>query len=412
MNTAGECKTDADVSRVAALCDLKRYDDAATMARRMVALDGANARAWCLLAQAELGRGDNSAALAAASGARSLAPDDEWGHRLASIALRQLGRHEEAARAAGEAVRLGPHEWQTYVTLAGVLSASNAGGEEALAAAARAVELAPHETKTHLTYGMVAGAAGRRGESESAVRRALELDPENSAAHNELARLQLRGSTLVRPDRLATAASTFGGAVRLDPHAAVIRRNLDTVIFVFLKRVSWFVLVVGLIAGTYFSKQSVDPVARLVPLLLLGVPGSFAWRFWEGLTPDLRRHLRELVLGRRLRVATGLLTVAVLCLVGAVAVPGLALGSFWFAVFARLSLRRYGQRAQVAKRQVDYERAVRVLLWLLAGGLGLVALELLAGVEGLEGFPRLFMGLLCAAGSVLAFRTVLRRNAR
>lgn len=411
MTSTGERKTDADVSRVAALCQLKRYDEAATLARRIVALDGANAHAWCLLAQAELGRGDNKAALAAASGARSLDPDQEWPHRLAGYALEALGRNDEAVASAHEAVRLGPHQWQGYVTLAAFLRSS--GSErEALAVAERAIAIAPHEAQTHLTYAMVAGAAGRRNDAESALRRALELDPQNSAAHNELARLQLRRGTFARPDRLATAASTFGSAIRLDPHEAVIRRNLDTVLFVFMRRVAWFVLIVGLIAGTYFSSRSVSPAARLVPILLLGVPAAFAWRFWEGLTPDLRRHLRELVLGRRLRVATSLLTVAVLCLVGAVAVPGLALGSFWFALFARLSLRRYGQRAQVAKRQVDYERAVRVLLWLLAGGLGLVALELLAGVEGLEGFPRLFVGLLCAGGSVMALRTIRRRSAR
>ena len=398
----------ADLARIDALCGLKRFDDAAELARRVVGLDGANARAWCLLAQAELGRGDNQAALAAATGARSLEPEDEWPHRLAAYAFARLGQQSEAIRSAREAVRLAPSEWQTYVTLAHVLPSSGRSRPEALEAAKRALELAPHETLAHLTYAIVVGAGGRHAEAEAAVRRALELDPQNSAAHNELGRVHLRRARFSRADRLAAAATMFGTAVQLNPHESVIRTNLDTVLFAFLRRASWYVLVVGLLAGAFFADSG--EAARLVPLLLLGVPGWIAWRFWIGLTPALRSHLRSLVLGRALRVPMSLLGLAVVCLVGALVVPGLAYLSFWLAFFARISLRRRASRAGVSI-QIDHERAVRFLLWLLAGGLALVALELFGGVEGLSGVAGVLAGMLCAGGSVIAFVAVRRRSA-
>jgi len=408
MSVAQRGGMNADLARVRALCDLKRYDDAAGLARRAVGLDGANAYAWCLLAQAELGRGDHQAALAAASGARSLQPEGEWPHRLVAYALDRLGRHDEAVRSAREAVRLEPHAWQAHVTLARLLSNMRSDGAEALRSAERAVALAPHETQAHLTYALVSGASGRHDEAEAAVQRALELDPQDAAAHNELARLHLRRARFGRADRLASAATTFANAVQLDPHETVVRTNLDTVLYAFLRRTSWYVLLVAVAPVSLFGGSTA--AGRLVPVLLLGVPCWFARRFWNGLTPQLRRHLRDIVLGRKLRIAMSLLAFAVVCLLGSVAVPGLAYLASPAALLARFSLRRNAARAGVTI-EVDRERAVRFLLWLLTGGLALVALELFGGVEGLSGVPGLFAGLLCAGGSVMAFLAVRRRSA-
>ena len=403
MSVAQRGGTDADLARVRALCDLKRYDDAAGLARRAVGLDGANAHAWCLLAQAELGRGDHHAALAAASGARSLEPENEWPHRLAAYALERLGRHDEAVRSAREAVRLGPHGWQAHVTLARLLSNTRSASAEALRIAERALTLAPHETQAHLTFAIASEASGRPDEAEAAVRRALELDPQDAAAHNELARLHLRRARFGRVDRLATAATTFGTAVRLDPRETIIRRNLDAVLYSFLRRTSWYVLIVAAVAARFFANSS--PPGRLVPVLLLGVPGLFAWRFWSGLTPPLQGYLRDLVLGRRLRFTMILLALSVAFLAGGVVIPALTYLSFWPAILARISLRRQATRAGVVS--FDRKRG----LWLLTGGLALTALLFFSGVEGLSGAAGLLAGLLCAGGSLAAFLAVRRRSA-
>src|SRR5207302_1034027 len=104
-----------------------------------------------------------------------------------------------------------------------------------------AVALAPHEADTHLALGGAAAAVGKRADAEAAFQRALSIDPQNTVAHNELARLQLRKSSISRPGALGEAAASFATAVRSDPRADVSRRNFELVIRVFLSRVSYLV---------------------------------------------------------------------------------------------------------------------------------------------------------------------------
>ena len=104
-----------------------------------------------------------------------------------------------------------------------------------------------------------------------------------------------------------------------------------------------------------------------------------------------------------------LLALSVAFLAGGVVIPALTYLSFWPAILARISLRRQATRAGAIS--VDRERGVRMLLWLLTGGLALTALLFFSGVEGLSGAAGLLAGLLCAGGSVAAFLAVRHRSA-
>lgn len=344
----------ADVERARALCSLARYDDAAQLLQRVVALEPQNARAWCLLAQAQLGRHEYEDALRVAGTALSLVPEDEWPHRLRSIALGKLGRREESIAAARTATRVAPHTWQAFVQLTQALLGDKSAHDDAFASAEQAVALAPHEAQSHIVLGMAARASKRHEEAEAAFRAALAIDPEHSVAHNELARLHLRKTRLGGATALADAAGGFTNAVRANPRADVSRRNLDLVIRVFLGRVSYLIFLDAYLAGNGLSGSS-DVAARLVPILLLAVPARFAWRFVRRLTPELRRHVRGVLLSRALRIPAVLQAAAVALLVFAVVAPlgarSIAAGAAAVAaLLARLYLLVYARRRSHAGR--------------------------------------------------------------
>lgn len=216
------------VQRARLLIDLHRADEAVELLHRALAAAPDSQPAWCELARAEVSRGNRAAALGAADRALGLDPDHEWPHRIASIVLSQLGRHDDAVRAARTAVRAAPDTWQCHVRLAETLVRHpQAAGtrppmtDEAWAAACRSVELAPLEPDTHCTVGHLMLRRGQPDRAEAAFREALRLEPGNARALNAL------GLTNMRRGRLVTAAADFGAAVAADPHDRVARRNIS-----------------------------------------------------------------------------------------------------------------------------------------------------------------------------------------
>jgi Tfp pilus assembly protein PilF len=105
-----------------------------------------------------------------------------------------LERHEEAFTHATEAVRLDAADWRNYVEQARALIGMPDHINDARSAAQTAVQLAPREVSTHLVAGQVELADGQIEQAAEAFRRVLSIDPSNSAAFNELARMQLRGA--------------------------------------------------------------------------------------------------------------------------------------------------------------------------------------------------------------------------
>ena len=193
LETAPAPSPASGLERVETLCDLGRFGDAVPVAGQLIADDPRNVAAWCLMARAQLGNDRATAALSAAHAARSLDPGNDLPHRLASLALSQLGREEEAALAAREATRCAPSAWEGHARLAHCLSAFRDRLKEAQSAADRALFLMPDAPGPHLAAGAVAIADGRRGDAAAAFCAALAVDPQCGDAHNQLADLQSRG---------------------------------------------------------------------------------------------------------------------------------------------------------------------------------------------------------------------------
>lgn len=365
------------VERARTLVRLGRFDDAVSSLHQLLGRDPESSSGWCLLAQAQLGRLDHQAALEAADRAVAVAPESNWAHRLRSIALGALGESEEALAAALAAIKWAPNEWQGYACLAGIFTQIKNRRSEAIPAAEYAVALAPNETGAHLALGAAAAANKKRKQAEEAFRRALELDPQNSDAHNALARLNLRRSRFGRAGNLAEAAGGFQTAVQTDPRNISSSRNLEVVLRLFLSRLTYLILIGGYI---YVRIPATSPSANtdlsLVILCILGIPAIYGWRFVSRLSPDLRRHLRYTLTHGKVATVSAIQLLAILLLLyTAVASPTshktTAAGAFCLTLAARLLL--IDQIHKITGINGGHGLLSTSSLWLIAAGFALIA---------------------------------------
>lgn len=178
------------LERAQTLCDLARFTDAVGVVSQAVTQNPRDPTAWCVMARAQLGAARPKAALHAARAAISLETKIALAHRLASSALSDLGRHEEAVTEAEEATRCAPTAWQGYARLAHCLAGFRDRLPEAQAAADKALSFMPDDPGPHMAVGAVALAAGRRDDAKAAFCAALAIDPQCGDAHSKLAALQ------------------------------------------------------------------------------------------------------------------------------------------------------------------------------------------------------------------------------
>lgn len=254
-----------EVAHLQHLIELERWREAAALATRLLAVEPDHPRLNGLLAQAQLGLDDPAGALEAGNRQVVADPDNEWGHRICSIALSRLGHQAEAARAATEAVRLAPFSWQTHAQLAAT------GGSQfyALEAARRAVELAPLEADAHFGLGAVLQARKDAEQARTAYLEALRLDPVHGPARNNL--------TLLNPSyRLGERARGFSEALRHDPQSQTVRGNLEGLAVRFMRRLYWsglVTLVLALIVGGVTGR----PVSPASVVLGCGLLAFLGW---------------------------------------------------------------------------------------------------------------------------------------
>jgi tetratricopeptide (TPR) repeat protein len=279
------------IGRARTLIDLGRHEQAKEELAKALADDPASVEAWCLMAQCEQKAGDAPAMRYAASQALASNPDSEWAHRLQALALHKLKRHEEAIASAREAARLAPLQWQQYVVLVTTLiPLLDKHYMEATEAADRAVELAPLQAETHLTRGVLNGAKGNLPEAERNYREALRLDPENAAARNNLATIELRGNNL------EAATAGFAAALAENPRLQVARDNIDLVCRRVLRgaRLASQTVFIGVGFVTVTSEGGrafPEVIAALLSILWL----VMVIRLVTRLAKPVRAHLRGLI---------------------------------------------------------------------------------------------------------------------
>lgn len=305
------------------------------------------AHAWCLFAQVQLALGSPKGGLDLAERAAALEPDNEWAHRLRSVAFQELGDKDHAFVAARDAIAAAPHSWLGPCRLAQVTIAANWNTGVGLSEAQRAVELAPTEPEAVWTMGRVHEVRGEAAEAEQCFKRTLELDPQSVLAHDGLARLRYEGTrgrlSRFNPGRLSAAASGYRDAVVADPRSGIGGANLDVVISTFITRLSYLVFVSAWVSAIVANHSNPSTVARALTFGFVAVPLVFALWFLVRLTPDLRRRVGEIAFNGTFAGPSVIQIVALGLLVASAVAPagnrkGLAALALLAVVIARVFL--------------------------------------------------------------------------
>ena len=197
--------------------------------------------------------------------------------------------------------------------LAHLLAGDKKTAQEARALVDRVVQLAPNQPTAHLNRGQVFAVVGDREAAKGAFRRVLDLDPASNQAQHELAQLRLRRRANA-PSVLAEAAAGFARATRANASTERSRLKPELILRVFFSKVAYLMFIDAYVVDRANSPSS-SSAARLLPLLLLAIPGYYAWRFLARSTHPVRQRVRELLVHagtiRRAAVSEALAGIAI-----------------------------------------------------------------------------------------------------
>ena len=175
-------------------------------------------------------------------------PASYRGHLIASIALDDLGRKDDAERHAHAAIESSPWLQICYVVLVDTIAGRKGREREARAAAQRAIELEPDAPVGYMVAGNVELGYGNRPAAERWYKKALEIDPTYTPAQTNLALARQLGGDL------NNAVLDVDSLLTLDPQDADARRVLDEVVYTTLIHLQW--LVFGLAIIALFLRQA------------------------------------------------------------------------------------------------------------------------------------------------------------
>lgn len=345
------------VSHVESLNTLGRHQQALDVATQALAGTPDDPELLLQAAVALLGleRADEARRLLARAAAAD--PDSSRVQRLTSFAALRQGRPGEASQAAAAAVRLGPFDPWAHTQLARANAACH-DRTGAVAAAERALQLAPDLADSHVAMADALYPEGIRPPkddlrtAEAHLLRALQIEPGNAAALNDVARVQLALG------RQVSAAGHLASAVRADPMAQVVQHNMDVVLLGLVARahgvffVMWFVSrrITGVDGGV-----SQRWVLWLLAALGFGLVGWVVVRLRRQVPAHLGAFVRGFVRRERLGAlwAACLALTAVSFLAVAIhpAVPFEVAGAVTLLAGAVVSWVRYVRERRAAKRR-------------------------------------------------------------
>src|SRR5687768_250740 len=167
------------------LTEIERWNEAIPLLIKVIAQNPEQFQANCLLAFCYYSLRDFENARLFAEKAVSVAPDEEWGHRLRSVVLTEQGKKKEALKAAAEAARLAPYEPFALQVLANAYLGVNKP-QKAQEIAEKMRETAPESEFSYFTLGNVYLTRGDNYEAENCFREALRLNPNFADARNNL----------------------------------------------------------------------------------------------------------------------------------------------------------------------------------------------------------------------------------
>lgn len=188
-----------------------RNADALKAFRHAVALDGRNKFAQYGLGAAAAAIGHRKEALNAFDKAAELAPQDPAPLRAAGRLHMEAGAFDKALAAFDRGLARQPKYMPLMLDRADAL-AMQKRWDDAVAQAEAAEKLAPRSSEAQLKLADIYQGAGRSRESEARYLKAIELDPRNAMAYNNLAWL-----TVSRKGDANKAAEWARKAVKISP---------------------------------------------------------------------------------------------------------------------------------------------------------------------------------------------------
>ncbi|MDH3402952.1 MAG: tetratricopeptide repeat protein [Acidobacteriota bacterium] len=200
--------------------DAGRPAEALAAARQAVEIEPDFAEAHNNLGNARLALGDLEGAVASYARATRLRPGFAEAFANQGLALAGLGRLEDSQRAFAEAVRLDAGLAAAWLDLA-FLQLENGQPAAGLATLRRAVAAVPDDDRLRYGLGRALILGNELAAARASLERALELNPRNALAANDLAALC---EHLGEPER---ALELYRQAARLDPALSQARANAE-----------------------------------------------------------------------------------------------------------------------------------------------------------------------------------------
>lgn len=242
-----------------------------------------------LLLRCLRGLGRSQEAVDVAQQLLTVAPNDPYALRLATLALLDVGWVDEAIGLAGRAVAIDPVNSANHLALARAWASSprRDAVNQQLRAAREAVMLAPNSCDAQVQIGVALAATGDAAAAREAYLAALRIDPQHSAALNNLAVLDLRAGAT------GDAAKSLAAALAADPQGVAARRNLDAAAIRVLRRMAWWSLLAplpALLAGALGRPWA----ALALALVALLIPPFVGLRAWRRLSAGQQAYLRSL----------------------------------------------------------------------------------------------------------------------
>jgi Flp pilus assembly protein TadD len=189
-----------------------------------------------------LAESDPAGGLDAAERLLAVAPDELRGMLLASHHCDHLDRKDDAERYARKAVAFRPAAAIAHGRLAETLTGRGGRRREALAAAKQAIELDPADADYYVAAGNVELTFGRSAAAERWYEQALQLEPGNLTAINNMSRAKrVRG-------RLGSAVVHVDSLLQQDPTDSSARYALDEIIHTTVTHLLWLVIAANLVA--------------------------------------------------------------------------------------------------------------------------------------------------------------------
>lgn len=220
------------------LANIERWREAVPLLINVIGKNPQHFRANCLLSLCHYNLKDYEKALGFAEKAIAAEPEEEWGHRLRSVALTGKGKKKEALKSAEEAVRLAPDEPFALQTLTyALLSCDKKKRAEEIALKMR--ELFPEMEITFFTLGNVYLRFGYAHQAEECFREALRINPNSADARNNLGvalmrQNQTEENKLFKANNLSILDTSdkeeihshFTEAIKLEPTNETAAKNL------------------------------------------------------------------------------------------------------------------------------------------------------------------------------------------